>query len=89
MSESSPSRWAWRLRSEPSNGAKAIRYTALTGSMSPPIRTTCRNPMAGLPIEPDHRAQHRPSHHEDFEEGSSPPPAPPRTDIRRLAMGME
>ena len=34
----------------------------------PPIRATCRNPMAGLPIEPDHRALHRPGHHEDFEE---------------------
>src|SRR4029077_19722581 len=36
------------------------------GSTSPPIRAICRNPVTGLPIEPDHSAQHRPSHHEDF-----------------------
>jgi hypothetical protein len=28
--------------------------------------------MAGLPIEPDHRALHRPGHHEDFEEAPRP-----------------
>jgi hypothetical protein len=27
--------------------------------------------VTGLPIEPDHRAPHRPSHQEDFEEDSA------------------
>jgi hypothetical protein len=48
VSPSRPWHSACRLRSRPPNGAKTIRYSALTGSIGPGPRVMCRNPRTGL-----------------------------------------
>jgi len=50
VSRSSPWTIACRLRSRPPNGAKAMRYSALTGSTGASTRTMCRNPVTSPTI---------------------------------------
>ena len=50
VSRSIPWTIACRLRSRPPNGAKAMRYSALTGSTGASTRTMCRNPVTSPTI---------------------------------------